>query len=463
MQGGEDEDPDDGGTPLDTESGPELRSEPRPESGSTSELESGWVPDSATDPSPEPTSTSIFDAPLPETDEPGALPRRVDTGPTLPASDPLPPIPMVDRVTQPRPGAATWYRSDEERAKSVYRRANPWYRRLARGVVGLAFLGVAAVGAYAGARAIQNYLERDQLPAQGAEVPEIRATSFVVLAAAPAPAVDGTLTLDATTRAFEFVGRATGPQSGLQVVSPDGTTVYVRRGAAPWRAATDGEGDATAVRTAVAYLANDDSADDILTNRLRRGFVDLLTEVDEGTGDDRLTRYEMAVDTERFARDFPLQWQEYRSDAVPGAEPIADGRVTIWLDGDAVLMRVEDQQTNWSWERLTYSDQPFRPVDPANEAQTRVVQVACVSDDNSIFWQTPLASCDQALIVARETATSVGVATAFDDLDRTVARLCSTMEREDGPLPATADEAVLADALVEAAVCRGDPAIFTPG
>src|SRR5690606_14926609 len=329
-------------------------------------------------------------------------------------------------------GAATWYRSDEERAKSVYRRANPWYRRLARGVVGLAFLGVAAVGAYAGARAIQNYLERDQLPAQGAEIPDIRATSFVVLAAAPAPAVDGTLTLDATTRAFEFVGRATGPQSGLQVVSPDGTTVYVRRGAAPWRAATDGEGDATAVRTAVAYLADDDSADDILTNRLRRGFVELLTEVGEGTGDDRLTRYEMAVDTERFARDFPLQWQEYRSDAVPGAEPIADGRVTIWLDGDDVLMRVEDQQSNWSWERLTYSEQPFQPVDPANEAQTRVVQVACVSDDTSIFWQAPPASRDQALIVPRGTATNAGVATAFDDLDRPVARLCSSMEREDG-------------------------------
>ena len=370
---------------------------------------------------------------------------------------------MVDPVAQPRPGAATWYRSDEERAKSVYRRANPWYRRLARGVVGLAFLGVAVVGAYAGARAIQNYLERDQLPAQGAEVPDIRATSFVVSSAAPAPAVDGTLTLDTSTRAFEFVGRATGPQSGLQVVSPDGAAVYVRRGAAPWRAATDGDSEAEAVRTVVAYLADDDSADDILTNRLRRGFVDLLTEVDEGSGDDELRRYEMTFDTERFARDFPLQWQEYRSDAVPGVEPTADGRVTIWLDRDDVLTRVEDEQSNWMWERLTYSDQPFQPVDPANETQTRIVQVACVSDDNSIFWQTPLASCDQALVIAREVASSAGVASAFDDLDRTIARLCSTMEREDGPQPATADEAVLADALVEAAVCRGDPAIFTSG
>jgi hypothetical protein len=370
---------------------------------------------------------------------------------------------MVDPVTQPRPGAATWYRTDEERAKSVYRRANPWYRRLARGVVGLAFLGIAVVGVYAGARAIQSFLERDRLPAQAADVPEIRATSFIVTSQAPAPTVDGTLTLDTTTTAFEFVGRATGPQEGLQVVSPDGTTVYVRRGAAPWRAATDGDTEADAVQTAVAYLAGADNADAILTNRLRRGFVDLLAQVDEGTGDDRLTRYEMTFDTERFARDFPLQWQEFRSGAIPGAEPTSAALVTIWLDVDDVLIRVDDPQTNWRWERLTFSDQPFRPIDPANETSTRVVQVACVSDDNRIFWQTPLASCVEAITAARQAAATAGLTTAFDDLDRTIARLCSTMEREEGPVPATADELTLAEVLVEAAVCRGDTTIFASG
>ena len=35
-----------------------------------------------------------------------------------------------------------------------------------------------------------------------------------------------------------------------------------------------------------------------------------------------MTRYEMALDTDRFARDFPLQWQEYQAGAVPqGAFP----------------------------------------------------------------------------------------------------------------------------------------------
>src|SRR5699024_2790700 len=143
--------------------------------------------------------------------------------------------------------------------------------------------------------------------------------SFLVTSAPPAPLVDGTLTLDAGTSAFEFVGRASGPQSGLEVVSPDGTTLFVRRGAAPWRSVGVADVDAEAVRTAVTYLADDDTADDILTNRLRRDFVELLDEVDEGTGDARLTRYEMTLDTEGFARDFPLQWQEFRSDAVPGA------------------------------------------------------------------------------------------------------------------------------------------------
>ena len=34
------------------------------------------------------------------------------------------------------------------------------------------------------------------------------------------------------------------------------------------------------------------------------------------------------------------------------------------------------------------------------------------------------------------------------------------MEREDGPLPGTPDEATLAEVLVSAGVCRGDPTIF---
>ncbi|HSJ91269.1 MAG TPA: hypothetical protein VK917_04330, partial [Ilumatobacter sp.] len=93
----------------------------------------------------------------------------------------------------------------------------------------------------------------------------------------------------------------------------------------------------------------------------------------------------------------------------------------------------------------------------------RSVQVACVSDDNSIFWQTPFASCVGALVVARDAAADAGVAETIDDLDRAIAGVCSTMESEDGPVPASADEAALAEALVGAGVCRGDPTILAPG
>lgn len=410
---------------------------------------------------------SVFDMPPADPDAttvaPAPAPPSVPTGPSLPASSAKAPPPMVDPVVQPRPGAATWYRTDEERSKSVYRRANPWYRRVARGVIGLAFLGVAAIGLYAGARALQSWLERDQLPAAGTEVPEIRSTSFIVVSAPPGPTIDGTLTIDTESSAFEFVGRAGGAQGGLQLVSLDGTTVFLRQGASPWRAATSSDPVVSDVLTAVAYLSDDDNADDILTNRLRRGFVELEAEVDEGSGDDRLVRYEMTFDTQGFSRDFPLQWQEYQQDAVPGASEASAVPVTIWLDDEGVLMRVLDETANWSWERLTYSDQPFRPVDPTDDTQTRIVQVACVSDDNRIFWQTPLPSCDAAIALARTAAADAGVDGAFDDLDRTVARTCSTMEREDGPLPATTDEVALAEALVEAGVCRGDPTIFTVG
>lgn len=405
---------------------------------------------------------SVFDASPADTEAVPATPSPdAPVGPTLPSSVAKPPPPMVDPIAQPRPGAATWYRTDEERSKSVYRRANPWYRRLARGVIGLTFLAVAAVGLYAGARAVQGWLERDQLPAAGAEVPEIRSTSFIVTSEAPAPTLDGTLTIDTETLAFEFVGRAGGPQSGLQVVSADGSTVYLRQSTAPWRAATSTDVVATDVRIAVAYLADADTADTILTNRIRRGFVELDAQVDEGTGDDRLTRYEMTLDTQAFARDFPLQWQSFQDDAIPGAQQGEAVAVTIWLDTENVLMRVRDESASWSWERLVYGDQPFRPIDPANDTETRIVQVACVSDDDTIFWQTPFPSCDTALSAARLAADAAGVAGAFDDLDRTIARICSTMEREVGPLPATSDEAALAAALVDSDVCRGDPAIFT--
>jgi hypothetical protein len=279
---------------------------------------------------------------------------------------------MVGQAARPQPGASTWYRNDTERARSVYRRANPWHRRLLRGLIGLTLATAVGTGLYVGAREIQDVLERDQLPPPGVEVPRIASTSLVVTSTAPAPAVDGTVTFDTTSLAFEFVGRVGGPQSGLQIISPDGSSVYVRSGDSPWRESDRADEEVSGVLTAVRYLADDDSADDILTNRLRRGFVELLLEVTEGVGDDRLVRYELNVDTRAFARDFPLQWQAFRDDAVPGAQLDSEVPLTIWLDPDGTLVRVRDRRANWAWERLTSSDEPFRPVDPSEDAEPYV-------------------------------------------------------------------------------------------
>jgi len=267
---------------------------------------------------------------------------------------------------------ATWYRSDHARNKSVRRRANPWYRRLGRNAVGLSVLGVIGVGLYFGARATQDYLDRDRLPAPGAEVPDIRETSIQIRSSSPAPEVDGTLTLDATTGAFQFVGRSGGPQSGIEVVSPDGSTVYISESSGAWQLSDSDNTIGKSLRQAVGFVRNDKNADAILTNRLRRGYVELAVQTTEGEGDNELTRYEIELDTLGFSDAYPLQWRQFQSDAIPGVQTTRTLPVVIWIDKDGVLVRVRSDQTNWSWDRLTYSSLPFVPpnVAPAETTAT---------------------------------------------------------------------------------------------
>jgi hypothetical protein len=285
--------------------------------------------------------------------------------PQLPRNDAKrPPAVLIDPAPPTR-GAETWYRSDQDRFQSVHNRANPWYRRLARGVIGLALLAAAGIGLFFAARVVQDYLERDRLPAQGTDVPEIRATSFEIRSTSPAPVIDGTLTMDAATMAFEYTGRGTGPQAGIQVVSPDGTTTYVRRDAGAWQVAGAGDPVVDDVTLAVSVLADDDNADDILTTQLRRGYVDLVERTELGEGDDRLRRYEVRLDTRSFDDEFPLQFRDFNETAIPGVESVRGLIVTITLDTEDVLVAVDGQGTNWSWQRLTYSDRPFLPADPS--------------------------------------------------------------------------------------------------
>src|SRR3954454_7052185 len=138
------------------------------------------------------------------------------SAPTLPDVEARAPVPMVGHA--PVVGASTWYRTDQQRYKSVNRRANPWYRRVGRAVVGLTGIVVLAGLLYFGAQQVQDYLDRDKLPKTGADAPQFVSTSFLVTSSTPAPELNGTITVDADTHAFECVGCGGGgagaPQSG---------------------------------------------------------------------------------------------------------------------------------------------------------------------------------------------------------------------------------------------------------
>jgi hypothetical protein len=40
----------------------------------------------------------------------------------------------------------------------------------------------------------------------------------------------------------------------------------------------------------------------------------------------------------------------------------------MWIDDDNAIVRFRDDASNWSWDRLTYSSEPFVPVDPSGVA-----------------------------------------------------------------------------------------------
>lgn len=310
-------------------------------------------------------------------DQPAAAPpaRPTAIDPLLGNAAAKPPPAMSPTPIAPTPGAETWYRTDQDRYKSVHRRANPWYRRLGRAIIGLAFLAAAGIGLFFGARLVQDYLDREKLPDQGETLPEIRTTSFEVRSTTPAPVVDGTITLDTATKAFDFVGRGTGPQAGVQILSPDGASVFTRRGGEAWQIALPADQVAVDVRRAVAYLSDDDSADDILTSHVRRGYVDLVERVEVGEGDDAVRRYRLQIDTVGFDQSFPLQYREFQDRAIPGVQKARALPVTIAIDIDSVLVEVKDDSSNWSWQRLSYSDQPFTPLDPNDELLGNTIDI----------------------------------------------------------------------------------------
>jgi hypothetical protein len=365
---------------------------------------------------------------------------------------------------------ANVYRSTEERNRSVYRRANPWYRRLARGVIAASLLAALGLGVYLGARELQDYLGRDRLPAAGAEVPAIRESSFLVNSTGAFAPLQGTLTVDFQTGAFEFVGTAGSPNATDNLTSPDGGTVYALTTAGRWQQLGDDQAVVTSIKRTIAALSDDTTADAILTNRLRRGYVDLVRQVEEGEGDQARTRYDVDLRLAQFADDFPLQWQDFQTNAIPGIQVASRAFASFWIDPDDVLVRVVDDRTGWRWDRLEYSTNAFTAFAPAAAQIDAVVPasdvatIACRIEALDLDWATALPTCDEAAAIGRELTVSVGLAddAASPATELVFANVCTSLQGTEPRTYDDPDELKLAQLLIDTNVCPGDINLLQP-
>lgn len=210
---------------------------------------------------------------------------------------------------------------------------------------------------------MQDWLDRDRLPELGTDLPTIRATTFEVTSEAPAPDLDGTITIDSESGAFEYIGRVDGRHRGIHVVSSDGTVLSIRRDGGPWRTAGASDVVARDAALAAASLARSAGVEAILPGLFRR-HVELVQQSTEGTGDDELTRYDLLLDTRAMSAENVLEWTEFRRDAIPGAVVAPALPVTIWLDAENVVVRVVDDTSGWRWVRLAHLAEPFVPPEP---------------------------------------------------------------------------------------------------
>ncbi len=366
----------------------------------------------------------------------------------------------------PAGAAASVYRSRDERNRSVYRRANPWYRRLARGLIATCLLGAAAIGIYVGARYVQDWLDRDQIPAAGPDVPDVEQTSILITSTAEQIPLQGTLTFDTNTGSFEFVGLAGSPNATDNLTSPDGVEVFAQNEQGLWVPVDPSEPVVQSIDRAMTYLRDDDTADAILTNRLRRGYIDLDDQVDEGDDDDnQRTRYELSLDLASFAEAFPLQWQDFQETAIPGVDDVNNHPVTLWLDDDEVLVGVDDPSTGWSWQRLSYSSAPFEATTPAanqivdSTTTGQILGVSCTV--TGVTFDTALATCDAALEAGRAFAVQAGLAdqTTSPAADLAVATVCSTLQGDEARSYDEDGYLTLAGLLVDAGICPGETSL----
>jgi hypothetical protein len=220
----------------------------------------------------------------------------------------------------------------------------------------------------------------------------------------------------------------------------------------------------------IALLSNDADSDAILTNRLRRRYVDLVREIDEGEGDDLRTRYDLELQFAAFADDFPLQWQDFRRDAIPVNAEDSGHPVTIWVDPENVLVGVEDAPTGWAWERVDYSPSSFAAFQPTASqiveagALAPATSLECRIVELDLAWGTALASCDEAITTGQQLAVEAGLADTPDNpaADLAFASVCTVLQ---GTETRTYDDPqflILGALLVDAGVCPGNTALLQP-
>ncbi len=415
------------------------------------------APTSPAPPTPMPSTPSAEPPPTADTDEPQLSAGTPTTGPAAAT--------MTESISAPSARSGSAYRSTEERNRSVYRRANPWYRRLARGTIAAVLIAALAGGVYLGALALQDYLDRDQLPSVGPDIPTIRETSFLIESSAAGVELDGTLSVDIETGAFEFVGAAGGPNAADRLTSPDGTVAYAPGTGSTWIEQPPTTPVVMSVRRAIELLSDDNTADAILTNEIRRGYVDLVRQIEEGTDDNTRTRYDVTLDLTSFAESFPLQWQSFRTDAIPGVRESRRHPLSIWLDDEEVLVQVDDEAAGWNWQRLTYSGAAFEPFAPApNQIEqldvTPVTEgaIACSVDELGLSYTTTLPTCDDADDVGRGLAVTTGLADVVADRTAQLAyvSVCAAIQGDEIVSYDSDAYLDLATLLDDTGVCPGD-------
>jgi hypothetical protein len=246
--------------------------------------------------------------------------------------------------------------------------------------------------------------------------------------------------------------------------------VFAQTGSNSWQPVDPAAPVIASIDRVIGLVSNDGNADAILTNRLRRGYVDLIREIDEGEGDDLRTRYDLELQLAAFADDFPLQWQDFRRDAVPGIAEDPRHPMTIWVDPENVLVGVDDAGTGWAWERVDYSPSSFAAFQPTPSqiveagALAPATSLECRIVELNLAWVTALASCDEAIVTGQQLAVQAGLADTPDNpaADLAFASVCSVLQ---GTEPRTYDDPqflALGGLLVDAGVCPGNSALLQP-